>query len=320
MAYLTCDLHCHRDPMTQEEMHNILPRAAGIARTLMEAFAVPHDIELSDERCDIFMNLGTPARDLLTFPEPTGLGLSLQYIRHTGWLAGYVAATETALAWQQAGLIHHFCDLLRWNRYPGWTTMGTPDDHRQIAAGLANMGIPNGPPEHKEYPTINPDPGAARLARNLLEHLDYPRAAVLLIGSRARGDHQPASDIDLILYLDQRASHHSIERTRRRARRFLRTNTASIRRKGSRTDAYIVRHWHYPQWEHHSERLTANQPSGLAFTTDPGILRQAPISISDQPQTQGGIPFYFLTSGADVTTVHNAGWGTKDALDLMRCK
>ena len=320
MARLAQDLHCHREPADAEQLRPLIPQAAQIARTRMEAFNVAYEIEQSDTTLEIFTNMPTPARDMFSFPKPSGLSLGMQQSRHSGWTTAHVAAVETALAWQQAGLIHHFCDLFRWKRDIDALYTNNSEERDQIARGLEALGVPRRPPQYTHHLPIRPDPQAVQLALDLSNHLDSGRVAVFLIGSRARGDHQPGSDIDLLIYTDENTSNEYIERTRRRARRFIRTNTVSLRRKGVLVDSSIVREWHNPAWRHHSEKLAPATPNGLAFAKNPELLEQTPISLAEQGSIQGGLAFHFLTAGAEIINVGDSDWARKDALDLMRCK
>ena len=322
MAHLAQDLHCHREPADAGQLRLLIPQAAQIARTRMEAFNVTYELEQSDTTLEIFTNMPTPARDMFSFPKPSGLSLGMQHSQYPGWTTAHVAAVETALAWQQAGLIHHFCDLFRWKRDTDAIYTNNNEEKDQIRRGLEALGLPSRPPQYTRHLPIRPDPQAVQLALDLSNHLDSGRVAVFLIGSRARGDHQPASDIDLLIYIDEDTSnlHEYTERTRRRARRFIRTNTASLRRKGVFVDSSIVQGWQRTKWRHHSEKLAPATPNGLAFAKNPELLEQTPISLAEQESVQGGLAFHFLTAGAEIINVGDSDWARKDALDLMRCK
>ena len=204
------------------------------------------------------------------------------------------------------------------------------EDRHRILQGLTALGLDhsNLPVDQDDQPgATHPDPAATRLASDLELRLRPLGASVLLIGSRARGDHRPDSDIDLLISLPESRenSHpdkdfHLLRKVRTTARRFLIASTPRLRRKGVHTDAKIPPQWNKTLWTHHSDKLVQGQPNGLAFTNDRSSLESLPISFASQGPTQQGLPFYFLTDGAYLFEVSTFDCVRMDALDLPRCK
>ena len=104
---------------------------------------------------------------------------------------------ELTAAWQRAGLIDARRDEHQWQRNTDGMT--NPAQRDLINAAIEALNLP--PPGQGNTgpaPTHRPDPKAAGVALAFLKDLEN-NAAVLLFGSRGRGDHRPESDIDLLV-------------------------------------------------------------------------------------------------------------------------
>ena len=209
--------------------------------------------------------------------------------------AARAAPVEIALAWLEAGLIDRLCDFSRWKR-----ALDTSREREAAAAeALAGLGIPvnAGPRPWPDRPH-SPDPEASGLARRLHLSLDPQGAAVLLFGSRGRGDHTMYSDTDLMVCVPGEIGPEARARAETGAHRFTRSGEPGPPGGPGNVDLSFPRQWREPLWGHHMEKLLPEPPSGVAFARDLRALSSLPISLRDPgADPTRGAPFHFLAPG-----------------------
>ena len=323
MPFLHSHLHLHRDnphPLSASERL----KANDTMREYLDAFQViwtviPTGIDLG---CRTLLGQRFNPESIM-LPRPRDTVHTLFETPQPDWLLHRASLTELAIAWKRQGVIDRYCDLGRWSRrIEPWDLREKPQVCDRIRLGCQALGIPlyqEGEYPPWEQPPHQPCPRAAHIAA--LAHRstgDSPDAAVILMGSRGRGDHLEDSDTDIMVALTDepdaiRAGRQAAATSRRVAERVL---------PGAQVDVCIVDRFGKTIWQNRRERLFPGAPSGLVFG-HPRAISQMPLGVLwDQPHPSGGLPFYFLTGEAHTGSHQGEGISlcSYQRLDLPRCK
>ena len=342
-SFTTPRLHVHRDREQAPERKEVR-LAREIALLFLDALGAPYR-EQEAGGCAWRALLGRPGSlQEAEIALPAGPGEATAVCGGRSWgcdPAARAAPVEIALAWLEAGLIDRLCDFSRWKR-----ALDTSREREAAAAAaLAGLGIPvnAGPRPWPDRPH-SPDPEAAGLARRLHRSLGLQGAAVLLFGSRGRGDHTMYSDTDLMVCVPVEIGPEARARAETGAHGFTRSGETGTPGGPGNVDLSFPRQWREPLWGHHMEKLLPEPPSGVAFARDLRALSSLPISLRDPgADPTRGAPFHFLAPGcaAEAYRDHREGpanhhpaaaaarpgeggltltRGGFDALDMPRCR
>ena len=321
-------LHLHRSPTTAAAVEAMTPRALAIAQRVFSAFGVATEVfaDLDVPTVGVIFQAPPkpdgrrPVAKRLRFPGPDGQ--SHQYTDddsrvNPDWFIHHIAAAETAIRWKHAGLIDHHCDLYRWNR----TSTGNETQDKLVKGALQLLGNST---QEEQTPTRHSTPhrGAVKTARKLLQALNRrqpvrARWTALLIGSKARGNHLPSSDTDILIWQLGQSTNSRLKRAGRIVSQF--SSSAA------KCDIAIVEQWTNPIWSHHSNRPDApNPPNAVAFAHDTQDLTRLPISTDSKMQhPRAGVPCHILTTGCQTVKPVSANynsWGTYEHLDQYGCR
>ena len=321
-------LHLHRSPTTAAAVEAMIPRALAIAQDVFSAFGIETEIFADPDLPTAGVIFQAPPKPdgrrpvakRLRLPGPDGQ--SHQYTDddstvNPDWIVHHIAAAETAIRWKHAGLIDHQCDLYRWDR----TSTGNETQDRLVRAALQLLGDST---QEAQTPVRHSTPhrGAVKTARRLLRALNRRQPArarwtALLIGSKARGNHLPSSDTDILVWQPGQSTNSTLKRGCRIVRQF---STYATSR-----DIAIVEQWTNPIWAHHSKRPDApNPPNAVAFAQNPQALAQLPISTdSKMKHPRAGVPCHVLTTGCQAVkpaSANHDSWGSYEHLDQYGCR
>ena len=316
-------IHCHRSntALTKDTGQ----QAIAIAEPILEAFGLDYQVETSQE--GIVFHLGKcqdvtseeaeqmdglrridEATEELIMPLTQPHGFSL-FGASNGPHAQvrWAASAETALAWRNAGLIRNYCDIYHWSRQP------SPKSPAAVGLALQKLGLQ----QAAWYKSANvPDPTADQIAKELLKFLDDPSYAVILFGSRQRGDHTKESDVDLLV--DWTGDWETmIPKARRAIARLRQARTGNA----PKLDVSITEHWDAPIWNTPEQKLNPDGGSATVYAHSAQALTNTPLTIMQgNAPSPDGSPAHFLTDGVMVTGQHQEDYARIQYLCQGGCK
>ena len=303
--------HFHRDPSRENLNPSEKARATEIAMAVLKAFAITTQQE--SNRISLDTCTDRYRKSIIFIPqEPPGS------VAQTGYCCTYhdtavpIALSEIALEWREKGLIDRYCDIYRWNR-----SIKLGQHQAQITEALKKLGIPHTSPGHdhvfpKPVETIHPDPTALFIAKQFQQMIKHYESTVTLFGSRARGDHRPDSDIDLLI--DVTDTPEAWE-TAEAAAYHLEQAHPEVD-----IDINIVVGTINPIYRHPAENLQNPEPNAITFSSNRttsnilGIHNQPP-----QEKLKGGMATHFMVASHLVYKMPHGGTRTLDVLDLKPC-
>ena len=140
-----------------------------------------------------------------------------------------------------------------------------------------------------------PCPLAAEFAEQVYRRMDDRGAAVVLFGSRGRGDHGEDSDTDIIIHLPVGLSGTEWKRAARRIDELLEGTHSRERHLLGGLDWTFSTSWDHPVWREPGDRPWHGPADGLIFA-EADIAGEIPAQLQGEA-SPGGTRFHFLAEG-----------------------
>ena len=316
-------IHCHRGDTAPAK--NDGEQATAIATRILQAFGLEYEVETSQdgivfhlgkcrhvhgenaEQIDALRRIDEKTEELI-MPLAQANAFSL-FGSGNGPNAQvrWAASAETAFAWRNAGLIRNYCDMHHWSRQPSAKTPAS------VRLALQELGLKQAAwPKNAQVP----DPTANQIAKELLQLLDDPSYAVILFGSRQRGDHTQQSDVDLLV--DWSSDWKTLIPKARRAIAHLQQMRSS---NAPKLDVSIAEQWDDPIWSNPEQKLNPDGGSATVYAHSAQALKHTPLMLLQvNAPSPNGSPAHFLTDGVMVTGVRQDDYAHIQYLSQGSCK